>query len=155
MNKKAPAWVLVLLFIVSLILIFFGVKEMNYVQNNLKNGIITTGKVTEIIRTQSHEQKRSNTYTYYPQITFTDKNGDEISFVSKLGSDRPGYAKGQEVSVLYNSNDSHKAHINSFWGLYGVLVVLFGGALMFLTGGLVFLYDKMKNRTQITPPTQT
>lgn len=72
---------------------------------------------------------------YNPVVTFTDDKGEEITFVSKLGSSSPGLEIGDEVDVLYMAENSRNARINSFAELWlAVIISGFGGAISLLAG---------------------
>ena len=81
---------------------------------------------------------------YYPVVSFTTKEGKEVTFTSSTGGNPPPKRRGAEVEVLYDAANPEEAEINSFFalwfgpllvgGLFGTLFPLIGAFAMI--GGL-------------------
>lgn len=57
-------------------------------------------------------------YTYYPIVRFTTADGREIQFTSSSGSSPASESPGDEVEVLYESDDPHDAQISGFFHVW-------------------------------------
>lgn len=75
----------------------------------ISSGISADGKVTELIASDD---------SFYPHITFQDRQGNAKSFTSKVGCSPSCYTVNENVKVLYQSENSSKARVNSLFGLW-------------------------------------
>lgn len=73
--------------------------------------------------------------TYRPVVRFTDHTGEEVEFMSAASSDPPSFSKGEKVQVLYPRSQPRKAEIDTFFTLWGGVVIIGGlGCAFFLVG---------------------
>jgi hypothetical protein len=78
---------------------------------------------------------------------FIDQKGEKIEFTSSTSSNPPRYSKGEKVEVLYLPTEPEKAKINSFFALWGGVVILGGmGGVFFLIGTSIVLVISLKGR---------
>ena len=64
-------------------------------QKFVRNSIAASGTVTGLAR-QTNTNHGTTSYTYSPEVSFTDKNGNEHSFVSNTSSNPPAYRAGSD-----------------------------------------------------------
>ncbi|QQG37170.1 MAG: DUF3592 domain-containing protein [Micavibrio aeruginosavorus] len=88
----------------------------------------------EVVRLISKSD--SDGMTYYPEISFTTRDGREIEFRDSVGSNPPSAERGDEVKVLYNPERPSEAIVDRGWFnlLPGVGLLWIGG--MWLVGSL-------------------
>ncbi|MFY1667792.1 DUF3592 domain-containing protein [Pseudomonas sp. Pseu.R1] len=83
---------------------------------------------------------------YQPVIKFAADSG-EHSFVSSVGSNPAAYKKGESVNVLYKVHAPEEAKIDSFFSLWGdVVVEVLLGVVFFSIGAAMFLMGLLKRR---------
>jgi hypothetical protein len=99
------------------------------------------GRVVDMVVRREYEnvQDRIVREYYFPVVEFTADDGRRRSVQTSIGSDSPGYEKGDEVTVLYDPQHPLDAQIKSFgssamlWilpGITGILGVCFMGAVL-------------------------
>src|SRR5690348_8317024 len=69
--------------------------------------------------------KSGKTVTYKPVIEFYDRKGIRIEFASLEGSNPPKYTLGDNVEVLFNPENPFDAKINSFFSIWGGVLIMF------------------------------
>jgi hypothetical protein len=87
-------------------------------------------------------------HTYYPEIKFAAKDGQEITFKSNIGSSRAPLV-GSTEEVLYdpkNPNNARVASALSFWGFPLIFIAV--GLLALIAG--TFQFIKLKRRAAST-----
>lgn len=121
--------------LISVILMYFGIKHFNTTKELLNTGIQTTAKVIELIRVEGDDG-----YTYKPVFQYTDFAGSEITFNSDVSSRPAAYKIGDQVKIIHAADNTAQKVI-SFWGLYRWTVILFAIASPLLViGGCYSLY---------------
>jgi len=111
----------VILLLLSLFILFTGVKDIwNKVQIRM-NGVTTTGEVIESISDNSSDSSEST-------IQFTDENGQVHKFKTNAG-----YSLGKKIEVMYKKDDPSKAYTLDFIGrwLWTTFVLILGLVLFF------------------------
>ncbi|WP_081942114.1 DUF3592 domain-containing protein [Spirochaeta lutea] len=85
-------------------------------------------------------------FHYYPTVEFSANDGRAYRFESPAGVTSVSYEKGQEVPVLYRTQDPGDAMIATTWGLYGLPIIFGGTGVLFVLFGLVAQrgFDKKK-----------
>jgi hypothetical protein len=80
---------------------------------------------------------------YQPKITFTTQTGENVVLTFVGLSNPPLFRVGQEVPVVYDPSNPHKARIRSFASLW-FASLLFGGlgSLFFLIALMLMLINK-------------
>ncbi len=106
------------LFLLSLILFFWAGSSYQTTKLFIESSIITTGTVDGY-----KEKMADGSIMYSPKISFEDKDGKTIHFVSDVESDSKRYDIKDKVQVLYKYNNPHKAKINSFMTLWFSTIV--------------------------------
>lgn len=93
----------------------------------LADGVRTEGVV---VRLAGGGGNSDRSY-YYPIVRFRAASGETFVFRGETGTRPPAFEQGEEVTVIYHSDNPEVAVIDSFWSLW-FLPVLFGAF------GLVF-----------------
>jgi hypothetical protein len=73
-------------------------------------GAAATGTVVDLQRSTTGNGKVS----YYPVVTYRDAEGAEHRFTGTIGSNPPGYRRGEEVAVRYDPAAPEEAVIDSW-----------------------------------------
>ena len=93
------------------------------------------GQVIDMVRKESSDDGTTS-YTYAPVVRFSDDRGLNQEFVNRNSSNPPSYSRGENVEVLYASENPGDAIIDDFWGRWGSVAILGGmGAIFSLVGG--------------------
>ena len=88
------------------------------------------GTVIAILRVPGND-------TYRPKVSYKAKNGQQVEFVSELGSDPPSFKVHDTVKVLYNPRNPAEAKIDNFWQQwFGTVLLIVAGLASFLTGSV-------------------
>jgi hypothetical protein len=121
--------------LISIVLIYFAVKQYNHTKELISSGVKTTAKVIELI-----EISGDNGYTYKPVFEYTNRKNTKITFKSKVSSSPAPYKIGDIVNIIY-SNDNDERKVVSFWGLYRWTIILLSIASpLLIIGGGYLLY---------------
>lgn len=89
--------------------------------------------------------KSGKSATYKPVIEFYDHKGIRIEFASFEGSNPPKYTVGDKVEVLFNPENPIDAKINSFFSIWGgVLIMSIVGIVFFVIGCISISKEKKK-----------
>jgi len=59
----------------------------------------------------------------YPTVRFRTQAGETIEFTSNAGSYPPSFHEGELVKIHYNPADPYDAQIDSFFSLWGFVVI--------------------------------
>jgi len=86
----------------------------------------TEGTVVELELSSSGSSRY-----YYPVVVFRTAEELEIRFKSGTGSNPPSYREGDKVPVRYRQDDPYGARIDSFFSLWGLVVILGPMGLLF------------------------
>ncbi len=136
-KKKMIDYVYVVMFLISLVLIYFALKQFSNTKTLLNMGIRTTARVVALI-----EISGEDTNTYKPVFQFTDNTNTEITFESKISSRPAPYKIDNIVNIIYNK-DTDERRVVSFWGLYRWSIILLSIAMpLLIIGGGYLLYSK-------------
>lgn len=123
--------------LISIVLIYFAIKQYSNTKELISTGIKTTAEVIDLI-----EISGDDGYTYKPVFEYTDRTNTKIIFKSKVSSSPPSYKIGDNVNIIY-SKDNDERKIVSFWGLYRWTIILLSIASpFFIIGGGYLLYTK-------------
>ena len=128
---------------VGLLLLAVGMFGVNSTRQWLEEVITAQGVV---IRHSTYPS--DGTTMYRPVIRFTDQNGHEVTFQSNASSSSPHYQTGDPVTVLYAADSPQQARINSFFSLWGMVLIVGGIGLVFtvLSGGFWGYYLRRTRR---------
>ncbi|MBW1296711.1 DUF3592 domain-containing protein [Aquimarina litoralis] len=123
--------------IIALILIYFAIKNYNTTKNLITNGVKTQATVIDLIKVKSDDG-----YNYKPVFEYNDKAKNIFTFKSEISSSPAPYAIGDNVSIIY-STDNKNRKIVSFWGLYRwTLILLSIASPLLIIGGGYLLYTR-------------
>jgi len=88
----------------------------------------------EVIGLQEHD---GDGITYSPIIRFHGPGGRHFEFTETTSSNPPGYSVGDQVRILYHSQNQRHARVASPIRLY-LMAIIFGGlGAIFFTVGLL------------------
>jgi hypothetical protein len=89
---------------------------------------------------------QNGTVTYAPVFTFTAADGRSYAVSSNTGNNPPAFAVGQQVPVLYETDNPTEAKIDSFIQLWLFPVVFgFAGATATAVGYFLLRYERRRN----------
>lgn len=104
----------------------------------LATSLSATGTVIDLVMRQDSDS--SDGTTYHPLIRFATEKGEQVEFLSPVGSYPSPYQKGQEVLILYNSANPYDARESSWTALWGPpLLLAVMGTIFAGVGGGIFL----------------
>lgn len=75
--------------------------------------------------------------TANPKVRFRTRNGQDIVFVSSVGSSPPSYRENEAVTVLYDPDNPDHASIRSFLYLWFLPTLLLGMGVIFSSIGII------------------
>lgn len=147
---KKVFWIFVVIGVVILIASrWIATNAYEFTEHALR----TQGTVVEL---QQAESKRSSnkrrSSVYYPIVTFSTSDGQNITFRESVGTNPPAYEQGETVDVLYLPDNPNDARIKDWLSLWLLPTVFFSfGALSFLFGciGLWIMRRNEKRRLNI------
>ena len=124
---------------IGVIFVVIAVLVYSRTQDFLERSTATEGIVIDLVVSRSSGSSGSSR-TYYPVVKFTTAKGEEIEFKSNTGSSPPSHREGEIVSVRYDPADPYRARIDSFFSLWGLVVIPGALGLVFsLVGGILFV----------------
>ena len=95
----------------------------------LHDGIRTPGTVVSLESRWSNNGNHGS-YTYYPVVNFTTRDGQINRFTDNTGANPPMYQAGNQVTVIYLADNPAKSAIIDHglgnWIMPGVLILLGG-----------------------------
>ncbi len=110
----------------------------------LQGAALADGMVTELSLERSGSRSSG---TYHPVVQFRAENGVAVTFRSSVGSNPPSYRVGEPVGVYYNPANPQDARVNSFFSLWGMVLILSAlGAVFFLVGAGIFAFSLVSKR---------
>ncbi len=116
---------------------YMYIKDLRFKQT----AVTSTGTVVEYVQKNS-----SDGYTYSPVVVFTDQQGKEVRFQSRVSSSYQSYVIGETVPVLYNPMQSSDAKIDGFITTGGFWILFGGfGSIFFVIGVSMLLRRVLRN----------
>ena len=123
-----------LIFFISLVLTFFGLKQYAKTSELLRSGIRTNASVIQLLGGFG-----TGGDSFKPLFEYTDERGEQQTFSSEVASRPSKYVEGDQVEIVYQREGEIK--VISFWGLYRWMVILLGlAAPLFVVSGSYLLY---------------
>jgi hypothetical protein len=106
-------------------------------QTFLAAAVPAEGTVVGLDMVRSSSGSRSgSSYSYYPIVRFRTVDGEDVEFRSSSGSNPPSYRRGERVVVLYDPQTPEIAEIDSFFSLWGGILILAFVGVVFGTVGI-------------------
>lgn len=98
-----------------------------------KSAVHTTGIVTDLRFSKDND---SSSGAWFPQVTFKDDTGQEITFESSFGSSGYRNVLGRAIGVIYQPGDAQNARIDDKTGLYSGSIIsgIFALVLLIIGG---------------------
>lgn len=124
--------------LISVVLIFFAIRQYRVTKDLMANGIKTTAKVIELIE----DSDGDGDIHYSPVFEYTDWEGKVVTFTSKVSTSPSPYIVGDYEEIVY-SKDNDTRKVVSFWGLYRwTLILLSIASPLLIIGGGYILYSR-------------
>ena len=137
----------------SAMLVFAFISYL-HVQSFLTSAIETEGTVINLIGSSSvHSSSSSDSIlnrssdTYAPVVQFKTKEGKSITFKSSVSSNPHSYSIGESIKVLYRESDPNNAIVNSFFALWGGILIVGGLGIPFIMIGFGLIAVGMLNNS--------
>ena len=127
--KTDAAGMAVIFLAASIVFLGVGIWRSHHLARLSKEGITAEGTVTQVDKTRI---RRSVSYRYHPTITFTTKDGQQVT--TKL-EDSGEIAVGQRVEMIYLPDDPTHAEINGP-RTFSVLNAWLWMAIVFFVGAI-------------------
>jgi hypothetical protein len=122
--------------LIILIIALFILKERIQF---LKQGEKATATVVDILRIKDSEGD-----TFKPIFKFKTNSNQEIIYDTYFSSSPPGWKMGDEATVVYDSHNPEKAKILTYFGSFGVVIILLSISLPLITiGGGYYIAQKV------------
>ncbi|HRX29344.1 MAG TPA: hypothetical protein P5235_08145 [Saprospiraceae bacterium] len=125
------------LYIFSFLTVWLLYKSYSAYKNNkilLDRGIVTDGYISKIETKKELDSDSSKTYhTDVPYMSYTDKNGQNITFKITMTSDLAKYHQGESYKIVYDPKDELKPIILTKFGLWGETLGYLACALFLLS----------------------
>jgi len=143
---QAPIYPVIgkIMIILGFVVLFIAVAATLHTWHFTRIAKRATGTVVEMLQ---QTDKDSGSVSYAPTFRFQDATGTQHTVTSSLYSSPPEFHVGDNVAVLYRSDDPQTARIDSrmqVWGLPIVLVIL--GSIELPIGFVFLFWPKIKTR---------
>lgn len=123
--------------------LFLAIKQSNFISSAEQ----TTGTVIDNYASYSKDSDGKSTRSFYPILMFVEKNGNNITFKSSVGSSSPRYQIGEKVAILYDPKQPSDAEIDDLLSIWlAPMIVGIFGVILSSIGGIFFLLQLRKNR---------
>lgn len=119
--------------VIGLGLFIGGMFAYRHTRHFVDTAISAQGVVTANVRSQSTAGRT----TFHPRVRFRTADGQEISFISSIGTRPPVYRVNDPVRVLYDPQDPYHASIQSLMNLWILPIILCGLGIFFGSAGVV------------------
>jgi hypothetical protein len=141
--------VAVLMLLIAGISSFFNVQKLSKEQS-------ADGVVVDVVKRREYINEQDRVYNdyYFPVVQFTASDGKTRQVQMSEGSSSQEYERGNQVTVLYDSERPLDARIKSvgssmlMWilpGITGILGIVFGGAVLVVRKFLFAESDSSEN----------
>lgn len=97
----------------------------------LKSGERTVATVIELERSSSSD----GGYTYKPIFKFSTHKKEEVVYTGYFSSSPAGWNVGEEAGVVYNADNPEEVKVLTYFGTFGLPLILFCISLPFLLIG--------------------
>ena len=81
--------------------------------------------VTGVVKTFRLSEGSEGGSTYCPLIEFITKEGETITFDTRMCSSKKPYEAGEAVKVFYDPQNPQKAQVDDFWSKYLLTTIAF------------------------------
>jgi len=122
---------------VGLGLLIGAVLSFQHTRRFLATAISVPGIVTENVWQEQRSSNNNRGGSFYPRIRFRTTQGQEISIITKTGTNPPSYRVNDTVTVLYDPQQPYHAAIRSFMELWFLPTLLCGMGMVFCSPGVV------------------
>lgn len=108
----------------GLVLMALAIWFFTRSQQFIKNGYRTTATVVELVAVQGKDGT-----TYKPLFKFKTELNKEITHLYGVSSSPPMWDEGESLEIIYDPNNPDSMKPISYFGLYGISVILFAVAM--------------------------
>ncbi len=120
MNSSSTGWqflpVLVIAGVLLAVAVWLGLRTRAFVASAWN----ADGTVVAVERGEGSKRRNRSVPHYYPTVRFSTITGEEVAFVSEVGSNPAAHKVGDRVTVLYDPHHPEDARIRSFLQLWFV-----------------------------------
>ena len=122
----------------------FGVHGLVTNLRMLRGGVRTAAILVGHEKRDSWDQEQRRTISFlHPIVEFTDVQGGKQRIVLQTASDRIEYAEGYPVRIRYLREDPAAACIDTFAGMWLMVLLPLGiGLIVLVSAVVVWVYDK-------------
>lgn len=99
----------------------------------LKEAVRTRGTV---IHVETRYDRQEETTKFTPIVQFTDLEGRDIVFKSRVSSSNTTYFPGADIGILYRAERPDKARIDTLFSLWGVPAIIGGLGVVLVYAGV-------------------
>ncbi len=101
----------------------------------------TQGRVVELVLKFHSSGDSGDSAVYHPRVQFSTPGGEQIEFLSDMGSNPPAYEVDEPVAVIFDPYIPSRAEISNPFGIftvfsYSLTFFIFAGIMGFSSGGL-------------------
>ncbi len=112
-----------ILLCIGAVLLAQGYQHWSTSKQLLDRSLVAEGTVIRNAPYMSSKPGKASSLVYFPQVTFSTKEGKIVEFTSRVTSRAEQYQPGDQVSVLYQENNPKDAVIGSFNALWAVAII--------------------------------
>ena len=116
----------------------------------MRTAIGAPGVVVELKESRSHTKNENDTIAYYPIVSFTSREGKQVTFTSDTAVDQYACPVGEPIKVLYDPAHPDQAWVVSFDSLQGGPVALTVMGIVFSGAALLVFFLGYLNKTPDT-----
>ncbi len=125
----------ILLFVVGILLLFFGAFFLFYALQFKKNAIKTIGTVIEVKTSTG----RTTSITYSPVLEFTTLDGEKhIYDVSRFSYIK--YKIGDKINLVYSRKDPADVNVDSFYNVFIPPIVVLSLSVICMLAALIIYF---------------
>lgn len=120
--------------LIGIVLLFLAARQSAKKRAFLQDSRTAFGEIVRFTEVPDGIEK-----SYFPEVRFQTSEGREITFQSEMGSNAPSHEIGDKVRVRYSRNQPANAEIDSFFALWGLVLILglLGGIFSFVGLGIL------------------
>ncbi len=122
-----------LLLVLGVLFVVGGIWSLNNSIDKINKGVPVSAEVISM----ETKHGRKNKIMYTPVVRFTTAKGDAISTQLDVSSSSPAYDIGQKVPVIYQPTEPTDVMLDTFFGKYGISLILAGMGAAAIFGGIV------------------
>lgn len=127
--------------VIGLVFTIWGIISYKKGDFLREHGKKVQGEVVDIIKERSKDSNGYYQNYYYPVVSFKTALGESVRKKLDFGSTSSFYARGQEVSIVYDPENPYNCNINSKFLLFGLPIILISIGLICMTLAMAFYIE--------------